>query len=320
MLNKFLKVVIAAVILSASGYASIATAGFVETERSLKMYAWTATCYDCNWDTMGATPNEEEWTIVNGTLTLAADYSFGTAITLENFVSFNYAGESKHLVPFTFGDSSADFSVGTISGQLFEDATFNLDITATNTIEAPLPPPQRNIYQPQDVTQELVGLIARFISTRCADIGSDICRDSIVPAGLTLPHNLMTMYVNRQVEQLTTLAADLGERDRVILPNEAQFVATTINLAPPGLFNLFVLNSYEVTLAEYRQTEKRSLAVSTFGWRISLPGLHVVADLGDGFVVDVPYSVANAVPEPSTLAIFVLGFMGLGLRRIKKQS
>jgi hypothetical protein len=88
MINKFLKVVIAAVVLSASGYASKASADLVESELTLTTYQWSATCYDCNWDIMGATPDEKYWTKVNGSITLD-NYTFGTDISLDNFVSFS---------------------------------------------------------------------------------------------------------------------------------------------------------------------------------------------------------------------------------------
>jgi hypothetical protein len=59
-------------------------------------------------------------------------------------------------------------------------------------------------------------------------------------------------------------------------------------------------------------------------------GLQVKLDIdtsGEGWIVTLEESIlsvdggaATAVPEPSTLAIFALGIMGLASRRFKKQS
>jgi len=53
----------------------------------------------------------------------------------------------------------------------------------------------------------------------------------------------------------------------------------------------------------------------------SLDGVGAMSDLGNGFLVDYSDGAGiNAVPEPTTLAIFALGMIGLASRRFKKQS
>ena len=48
----------------------------------------------------------------------------------------------------------------------------------------------------------------------------------------------------------------------------------------------------------------------------SFDGVGDMSDLGNGFLVD----FTTSVPEPTTLAIFALGMIGLTSRRLKKQS
>jgi hypothetical protein len=100
MLNKFLKVVISAVILSGSGYANIASAFVVDImptqEPLLTTYEWSARCFDCNYETRGDTPDSSMWTDVKGSLTLS-DYTIGDDITFNNLYSFIYIGPSIHL-------------------------------------------------------------------------------------------------------------------------------------------------------------------------------------------------------------------------------
>ena len=53
----------------------------------------------------------------------------------------------------------------------------------------------------------------------------------------------------------------------------------------------------------------------------ALDGVGSLSSLGNGFLVDyADTSSSQAVPEPSTLAIFALGILGLASRRLKKQS
>jgi len=62
-------------------------------------------------------------------------------------------------------------------------------------------------------------------------------------------------------------------------------------------------------------------ARTTSSGNVSFDGVGAMSDLGNGFLVDYSNGAAStAVPEPSTLAIFALGIMGLAARRFKKQA
>ncbi|MBA6290865.1 PEP-CTERM sorting domain-containing protein [Colwellia sp. MB3u-70] len=68
----------------------------------------------------------------------------------------------------------------------------------------------------------------------------------------------------------------------------------------------------------------RALALNPGGSNGALDGVGYFSPLGNGFLVD--YSepvnkqvISSSVPEPTTLAIFALGFMGLASRRFKRK-
>ena len=268
MINKFLKVVIAAVVLSASGYASKASADLVVSELTLTTYNWSATCYDCNYDKMGFTPEEDLdlWTEVQGTISLL-DYEFGDEINNDNFSSFVYSGVSNWLPTFAVGSSpfeGLDYVVGGISGSIKKDGTFNLSLDvylsrlAQITVETE-PEVNEIRYLPQNIS---------------ININTDGLWD-------------ITAYEPKQ--QPMCQGNDIWDSMQNACINEEE--------APP--------------MREEPKLESPVVGI-------------VLLDYGQDFVLS-GFDTNNKgpiseVPAPATLAIFALGLMGLGLRRIKKQS
>jgi hypothetical protein len=271
MLNKFLKVVISAVILSASGYANIASADLVFTPptTSYTSFQWSATCYDCKGD-IGVMPDDrQDWTPVTGTITLR-DYEFGDEINNDNFESFYYEGISEHLPTFGVGNSmipNIQYSANEISGNLLVDGTFNLFMAASLqpflfvkplaciSDECPPTPPITRIDFPSDLI---------------IDINTDGLWD-------------ITAYKPKQLCQ----GNDFWDPMKNACINEEE--------APP--------------MREEPKLESPVVEI-------------VLLDYGQDFVLS-GFDTNNKgpiseVPAPSTLAIFALGLMGLGLRRFKK--
>lgn len=320
MINKFLKVVIAAVVLSASGYASKASADLVESELTLTTYQWSATCYDCNWDIMGATPDEKYWTKVNGSITLD-NYTFGTDISLDNFVSFSYDGLSKHLNPFTFGDASADFALNTINGALFEDATFFLDISATTTTNAPNAPIIKRLIRPVDLLQGLEDEHWRFLylSNKICPFGSGYQAYRKCSSELDV-HLFEGMSQDEYDAEMDGLEARLSAAVVWFHPAYQESEDNHVDAENRKIkdLNNMITKVYDADLLAYEMNKYRSMSISSSAWSIDVD--LATADKGGRFVVDVPTQLPSSVPEPATLAIFALGIMGLVLRRFKKQS
>jgi hypothetical protein len=143
MINKFLKIIISAVILSASGYANIASADVILTE-----YEWNATCYDC----ANGPDDPTLWIGVTGSITLS-DYTLGDDITSANFISFAYTGVSQFLPMFTVGTGeSFDFTTQAVSGKLYANADLTLELEAIST----MPPPSAPTYSDVPTIENLV--------------------------------------------------------------------------------------------------------------------------------------------------------------------
>jgi hypothetical protein len=266
MLNKFLKVVISAVILSASGYANIASADLVYTPPSLTSFQWSATCFDCDYDDMGKRPLDDGlYTNVQGTISLL-DYEFGDEISLKNFSSFVYSGKSRWLPTFAVGSSpfeGLDYVVGEIGGSIEKDGTFNLSLDAsllrmTSMVEA-----KPTVNEIPDLPQGI------FISIN-TDGFWDITAYKPKIQPLCQGNDFWDPEVNMCV----------NEEKAPPIREEPKFESPVVKLDLLDFGKDFVLSGFETN--------------------------------NKGPV--------GEVPEPSTLAIFALGLMGLGLRRFKKQS
>jgi hypothetical protein len=269
MINKFLKVVIAAVVLSASGYANIASAFVVEVmpthEPLLTKYNWSATCYDCNYDKMGFTPEEDLdlWTEVQGTISLL-DYEFGDEINNDNFSSFVYSGVSNWLPTFAVGGPMLhgyDYDLGNIKGSIKEDGTVNLSFIAN----------------------------LKHIEMVEAAPALD------VPKMRYLPYNLL-ININDGLWDISAYKPVQPECKDNDFWDPEQNTCVNEEEAPP------------------MKEEPKSVS--------PVVKIDIVLDHGQDFVLS-GFDTNNKgpiseVPEPSTLAIFALGLMGLGLRRFKK--
>ncbi|MFT6691242.1 MAG: hypothetical protein ACJAXH_001767 [Colwellia sp.] len=120
----------------------------------------------------------------------------------------------------------------------------------------------------------------------------------------------------------TSIALDVSAYD-VDSPNEQDAIyvfdgASWLNLGDlVGMNNIWTFTTFDLSGYSWANTQVNA-------------GLQVKLDIdtsGEGWIVTLEESIlsvdggaATAVPEPSTLAIFALGIMGLASRRFKKQS
>jgi hypothetical protein len=127
MLNKFLRVTLIGLFLSAFSFLPMAHAQqLIEIDDSdLVTFNWSATCFDCNYDIRGDTPDPSMWTDVKGSLTLS-DYTIGDEITFNNLYSFIYIGPSIHL--------PNGLSVGKVESPLQYEYSFVNWLTSYGTI------------------------------------------------------------------------------------------------------------------------------------------------------------------------------------------
>jgi hypothetical protein len=292
MINKFLTVVISAVILSASGYANIASATVIMTK-----YVWSAVCYDCaNGNVVNVRPdNSKLWKEVTGSITLS-DYTLGDDITSANFISFAYTGVSQFLPMFTVGTGeSFDFTTQDVKGRLYANADLTLELKALNSAPAPLEPE----YSEVPTVESLVG------SHYNADYEGTLIEELLWCD--------VAMHFTDDKDECNHRA--IARRDAMVRD------ISTAQAEMEGLlaWNAKVKLSYESELSSYINVI--SVSVSPIEWNIGRYAAESF-DIGSGFVVLglPPIKPANQVSAPATLAIFALGIMGLGLRRIKKQS
>jgi hypothetical protein len=302
MINKFLKVVIAAVVLSASGYASKASALSIESELSLTTYDWSATCYDCkDGNEINKRPEDPTlWKGVTGSITLS-DYTLGDAITSTNFVSFAYTGESQFLPMFTVGAGEGfDFTTVQVAGTLFANAELTLDLLGSNTSAAPREPVLRLIPTLEDMVQ---GYDSDYQGTW--ERAQQDCEDLYAGSNGEGPNSNM--------------AECIGAADDV-----RHYIESAIRDANDEINYLTQMNDHDENQYERAQASYVSeiqLSISPKLWSFGRYEGNLL-DIGSGFEVLglPPVMPANKVPAPATLAIFALGLMGLGLRRFKKQS
>jgi hypothetical protein len=301
MINKFLKVVISAVILSASGYANIASAIDIKImptqEPLLTTYEWSATCYDCkNGNIVNVRPDDRTlWKGVTGSITLS-DYTLGEAITLNNFISFAYTGESQFLPMFTIGNGIGfDYSPWQVSGTLFANADLTFELTANNNFAPPLRPPVPVQYTLDELRDEL------YATNHGIFEGALIFCD------------------------MEFAGVDIHSRDRCYLFAVADYNSVIERLLQEEVsVRLTYLESYADLLLQYDNimaiyVNQLHLVVSLLHWEFGDYGLANL-DVGEEFLVHMPFARFSTVNEPATLAIFALGLMGLVLRRFKKQS
>jgi hypothetical protein len=297
MINKFLKVVISAVILAASGYASKASAIFVESEPSLTTYEWSATCYDCkDGNLINKRPEDPElWKGVTGSITLS-DYTLGDAITSTNFVSFAYTGVSQFLPMFTVGTGEGfDFTTAFVGGTLYTNAELTLELLGDNSSPAPREPS----YSVLPTLEDLVS-------------GYDA--DSVGTYESTLIACRFNFSGNRWQENECRGNAEIAwfEMREAIGAAEWHILQITVS-------NAEMRSEYEKSNASYIQ--QMLVTVTPAGWGFG-PFPEQISDFGIEFkVLGLPTNASpNQVTAPATLAIFALGLMGLASRRFKKQS
>jgi hypothetical protein len=255
MLNKFLKVVISAVILAASGYANNASADFVETELSQTTFDWSATCYDCK---IGNPVNEIPadptlWKGVTGSITLS-DYTLGDAITSANFISFAYTGVSQFLPMFTIGkEEGYDFSLSQVSGTLYANADLTLELVALDRSTHPIEP----IY-PEPLTLDAIieGYDADYRDTYYqALMACEDARDKFTCFDDALSKKYFMIAEISKAEDLITKQANEVQASK--LKYELEVVAWSLNTAPieplyPDPFTLdAIIENYD---ADYEGT------------------------------------------------------------------
>jgi len=297
MINKFLKVVISAVILAASGYASKASAIFVESELSLTTYEWSATCYDCkDGNLINKRPEDPElWKGVTGSITLS-DYTLGDAITSTNFVSFAYTGVSQFLPMFTVGTGEGfDFTTAFVGGTLYTNAELTLELLGYNSSPAPREPSYSVIPTLEDLVDDYDADSQRtfdrafqkcYVDAVFGNVNTRLCIKHAQTA-----FDEMTEAISEAQDRILMLVLDNEDMKREFDTSEEAYIqAIAINASPK-----------EWSIGRY---EDESM------------------DIGDEFVVLglPPIAPPNQVSAPATLAIFALGLMGLASHRFKKQS
>jgi hypothetical protein len=308
MINKFLKVVISAVILAASGYASKASAIFVESELSLTTYEWSATCYDCkDGNLINKRPEDPElWKGVTGSITLS-DYTLGDAITSTNFVSFAYTGVSQFLPMFTVGTGEGfDFTTAFVGGALYTNAELTLELLGYNSSPAPREPSYSAIPTLEDLVDDYDA------DTQGTKWNATMACLRRAPSLPNLPEVLKARKRRNMQECLDNADAAFDEMNDAIEDAED---------------DIRDLNSYNaVKKIKYEQSMEahiRAMAVNIAPTEWSFGRNEGESlDIGSAFVVRVlkPIAPPSQVSAPATLAIFALGLMGLASRRFKKQA
>jgi hypothetical protein len=286
---KFLKVVLTASVLSASCFVKLASASPI-----LSTYEWSATCYDCQ-STMGERPDEAFWTQVTGSITLR-DYTVGDVITDTNFETFSYGGVSLHLPQFTIGaDELAEFTLFSVSGTVRADAFLDIDIVAN--IKDPLSRPHYGEFgDSEDIYYEFLSdreVIWKEIADNeegcMSDVASGVEHDfDDCVLRTTQPHWRLLADIDTELARLLILIPQEDEAFRIAQDRYGAQVRT-INFLSDDV-----------------------------SWSISAGTIYSDRDFGFGLSVTNLPVVVDSVPEPSTLAIFALGLMGLASRRFKK--
>lgn len=311
----------------------------------ISSFTWDAQCTDCFSEAVGVA-NEAGSTFVNGEISLA-DYNFGDQITNENFNSFTYNGPSRWIESFTVdrvdnltgmltdtGLLSLQFisTFGELSGEPITDADIEALTSELNDAESA----EHAIKLKVSAAAMRVMNLERAASKALADFRKD-------PNNLDAHNKLMNGYKNLAIakaegrnqtsalnqiaaakEKLSTiaeyqsvLAAQKAVSDRKKADNalywpqlsDAEAEVTSANIALNQAIS-------EQARQEVANQAYRVNILQTGDWDISLLSQ-------DRDVVLQPLDFGTAarilpVPEPSSLAIFALGIMGLASRRFKK--
>lgn len=287
MLNKLLKAVIAAVVLSASSYANIASAVPINTT-----YDWSASCYDCKGDIRIRPDDPDLWTTVTGSITLA-DYTIGDTFGMEAFVGFTYEGPSNHVVPFNVTNEScmSGTCLANVSGKLFDSNNFFIELTFA----------QFDIR----TTNTLLQLAKRIESYNNPNLQVILSIDErqVIAANACIqyaePSIVYDNCFDEEIFELNRIADVQNYRNARIIQKYMTLVARDKRL----------YNAYFFKFAKHKQHVKFDLVNADW-------------DIGDGLISKDYGTNAryNEVAEPGVLAILALGLMGLSLRRFKKLS
>jgi hypothetical protein len=247
---------------------------------------------------MGERPDETLWTQVTGSITLS-NYTVGDVIDKTNFDSFSYGGVSLHLPMFTISANDlAAFSMFTVSGMVRADAVLDIDILANIKDPLDYPATPSSVIRLSALEQQVTSfsyLIYWFMS-ECYD------------------------YYARSPSASGTAEANCPyEHGGLYLLDEINRVEHEMTL----LYPLIKVEqaAYDLAVFDYESQIRSIMFLSdSDDWAIKEGTFYSDRDFGYGLLVTNLPVVVDSVPEPSTLAIFALGLMGLASRRFKKTA
>jgi hypothetical protein len=311
MIHNFVKAVASSLMLWVMTYTHIASADVIEST-----FEWSATCYDCNYSIRGKQPsNDGLFTVAGGSITLK-DYTIGADISLVNFVSFNYDIESMHLLPFTIGTGGdGTFSIESVSGTVFGDATLTLSMAAiSNALVPPQPRAPRFDRSVQDPTSYE---LSRAEAMAKADLGIFMKLNKLEDREEPTDPNLYNEWrsLTDKVERAEDVAdkwfnvdGPLQSASFLLLVKAHQGAMVEWNLlygVPARVeFAANIDGSWRIDAGIGRQ-------LSTFDFGA---GIEIVAGLPGKPTGPTP------IPTPPSFALFALGLIGLASRRFMRQS
>jgi hypothetical protein len=313
MIHNFVKAVASSLILSVMTYTHIASADVIEST-----FEWSATCYDCNYFNRGTQPSDEGlFTVAGGSITLK-DYTIGANISLDNFVSFNYDIKSMHLLPFTIGTGGeGTFSIVSVAGTVFGDATLTLSMAAISNLPVPPPPqaPSFGRHTNDPTTGELLMAIAhaRADLAMFNELNNLEYRETPSNDSLVEEWESLTKKVMEADEAYATWINELSPFQSPMIQQElARYLValdewTTLYDVPATVeFAAEVNGDWRIDAGL-----SRGLELETFDFGV---GIEVVAGLPG------KPKGPTLVPTPPSFAIFALGLIGLASRRFMRQS
>jgi hypothetical protein len=310
----------------------------------INSFTWDAQCTDCFSETVGVA-NDAGSTFVSGEISLA-DYNFGDPITTANFNSFTYNGPSRWIESFTVD------SVDYLSGMLTDTGLLSLQFTSTfgeltaeaitsADIEALTIALQDAESAEHAVKLQVIAAAMRVNSLK-ADAARALSDFRNGPNGdvyLNLINGQKSLTIAKaegrdQTRALNQIAAaeenlsTIAEYQPVLAARKAVSDAIKANnaLYGPQLSDA----EAEVTSANRALnqaiSEQARQEVANQAYRVNIlqSGDWDISLLSQDFDVAIrPLDFGTAarvlpVPEPSTLAIFALGIMGLASRKFKK--